>query len=927
MDINASPLMIPQTESLQELHSRSEENNELNDHVLDPSLETSKYKPIPYFSNYYPIIDTSEQYKRNNNNFYPYTNYFNNSSSLSKDNVLFSNRYHSTDSNKRTEYLLKKYYETKKGNFDNSFSSSDHSSSSHQIHHDSVIDENSNSHEKFDTNTNHNNSTSNVINRLDLYNPRKERNMSLLYVDEFLKNPQHELYNSSMDTRFDPISDSPVVSTDPTQLDNHIPYNSKSVSSYFRYMEQLRTVIDIDSNQINKHRLWIPMNNKTIKDSAIESKMVDLESIPSPFSKSYASIDLDNISKEENATHTRSSTLTGENYIVNLYGPHSGVMSSPSIYAETKLPSFIYHCSVAINDEIFIFGGLVPSYRYDEEAPNLSDFEVDGIKYLPPPLLDGIVNNPCMVTNPFVYIVTTTTNHVKRAPLLGQVPPNLICATATMLNDRYIFLFGGMEVKTKTNFNPMTGKYYIEKRGFVNNVGYIFDTKTFYFNEIEILLDGDSNNLGTVTNFAPRFGHAQVSINFDDTCNCSTNTSLSTSSKDSNSNGTSRSSPSNSHPISTVLIFGGYKQVGHKEYVATNDLWRIDIPIVTLNKRDYIKFGTTAIAHLIMDESKNGDMKLPPKRAFMGYSLMNRIPYSTNANIEEPTLTNLASVLKTVGIKEKNPEVNSLNNFVQDYDSEESRSIFSEDSSYRKNEKISSQVCFGNNGDHTKTNENYLRPNDTKRLLNSCVHKYLDNSKTCKTFLIHGGSNDTNVYSDLWWFNFNSGRWESMDLYGKTMCTNDQDSFLVPIKLKLVGHSLTINCGILSLDGGLNENDVNILYRNKRVNLISESPLNDETIELDNLSSKCFDLGTQCLFDRKLVDYCTDDSDSDSDSVKVNVTSNFDRYMPTFFGTSSIYANGRLVIIGGIYCRRKNIEHLYLRGTMLYAIPMRYNAP
>lgn len=924
MNINVSPLTMPQTESFQEPQLKSKEDKELNDHSSDPSFETSKYKPIPYFSNYYPIIDTREQYKRNNNNLYAQTNYFNNTSLLGKDNVLFSKRHHSTGSNKRTEYLLKKYYETKRSTFDNSFSGSDHNSSFHQTYDNSVVDGISNSNNKVDNNTSHNNSASNIINKPDLQNSQKERNMSLLYINEFLKSSPDELCNSFIDSKFNPISNPSIISTDPIQLNNQIPCNTKSISSYLKYMEQLRTVMDTDNSEINKRRLWVPMHNKNVQKNVTEPKIVDSENILCPSSKPFISMDFNNIPKDDNTTIINSSTLTGENYIVNLYGPYSGIMSSPSIYAENKLPSFIYHCSVAIDDEIFIFGGLVPSYGYNEEAPNLNDFDVHGIKYLPPPLLDEVLNNPCMIANPFVYIVTTTTNHVRRAPLLGQLLPNLICATATMLNKRYVFLFGGIEVKTKTNFNPITGKYSIEKKAFVNNIGYIFDTKTSYFTKIEILLDGDSSNLGTITNFAPRFGHAQVSIDFNDSCNCSTNSSLSSSYENGNGNETLRSSPSSHHQISSILIFGGYRQIGHKECVATNDLWRIDIPITMLNKRDSIKFGTTATAHLIMDENKSGSMKLPPKRAFMGYSLMNRVPYSNNINVEKSTFMNLANVLKTVDIKEKHDEDDSITKINRDCDLlEGSKSTFSEGTSQRKNKKITQQASFGNNEDHIQTNENYLKSNESNLLFNNCFYKNLDNPNTCKTFLIHGGSNNTNVYSDLWWFNFNSYRWENMDLYGKAKCTNDQDSSLVPIKVGLVGHSLSVNCGVLSLDGGLNKNDVDILYNNKNIELNPKISLYDDTIKLDNLSSKCFDLSTQCLFDRKIVHYC--DDDLESNSITVNVVLPFDHYMPTFFGTNGVYANGKLVIIGGIYCKRKKIKKLYLRGTMLYAIPMRYD--
>ncbi|CAI6900922.1 ANL_collapsed_G0053640.mRNA.1.CDS.1 [Saccharomyces cerevisiae] len=37
-----------------------------------------------------------------------------------------------------------------------------------------------------------------------------------------------------------------------------------------------------------------------------------------------------------------------------------------SIFSEYKLPSLSYHCSVELNDQLFIVGGLMACHRYDE---------------------------------------------------------------------------------------------------------------------------------------------------------------------------------------------------------------------------------------------------------------------------------------------------------------------------------------------------------------------------------------------------------------------------------------------------------------------------------------------------------------------------------------------------------------------------------
>lgn len=81
-------------------------------------------------------------------------------------------------------------------------------------------------------------------------------------------------------------------------------------------------------------------------------------------------------------------------------------MIIPSLFSEDKLPALTYHCSVELNGNIYIFGGLMPCYSYEEDAPMLNDFFVDGIKNLPPPLLPQVINNPSMVNNPHLYVAS-----------------------------------------------------------------------------------------------------------------------------------------------------------------------------------------------------------------------------------------------------------------------------------------------------------------------------------------------------------------------------------------------------------------------------------------------------------------------------------------------------------------------------------------
>lgn len=880
LDTDICPLIDTDPESLKELQRKLHQNHtETENHLIDSNITFSKYEPLPYFSNYYPIVDaTQQQRERNTIGIHADVSSFNNTfSNSTKDNMLFPGNVTQSNGNKRTEYMLKKYYEAKRSSFNNSsISSSQRTKSSGTT----------------------GNEFSSAISNADSQKQQKERNMSLTYVDEFLKT---EFHNSESYGPFDPIFDPAMIITSPPQLREGLPDSRKSMSSYFRYIRHLSTMTHMDSNKINKHRLWVPSNTKKFRESIAKTSNLDLDRPTSPSTKSHYSNTFDNNASTEPLETISPLDYSGEDYITKIYGSYSGMMTTPKIHCENKLPAFNYHCSVPVDDEVFIFGGLVPSYKYDEEAPSLDDFEVNGIEYLPPPLLDDIINNPSMVGNPFVYIVTTSTNHIRRAPLLGQIPPNLLCATASMLNNRYIFICGGFEVKTKTHFNPITGKYILEKSGFVNNVGYIFDTKTFYFTKIEILLEDDPNNSGIIKNFSSRFGHAQVSIGTKDSVDSVLSDTESSSSKPSTNNNTATSGSANGHSVNTVLIFGGYKQVGDKKYEPVNDLWKIDIPVTMRSKRDYLNFGESATARLIMDENDSNNANFPSKRAFMGHCLMDRVPYSNNVDLERDIFKNLEKYSRI------NHEV--AKTYLHSYPSHQP--------SHRQGTRadttpdIGIQINYKRN--HEKSIEETLTVENTPNYQAAITNK---KPPSYRALLIHGGSAETEVFDDLWWFDLDNFKWEMIDLFGKTKPTEDKESDLVPVSLKLVGHSMKVNSNILSFDGGLNQDDVNRLYEQKDTRI----HLGDtDKIRLDDLQSKSFDLSTQCLFGHQVVDHSDDDK-----SVYVDVISDLDRCMPTFFGTDAVCVRGRLVIIGGLYARRQTIEELFLRGTMIYAIPVRY---
>ncbi|CCK70671.1 Gpb2p KNAG_0E04180 [Huiozyma naganishii CBS 8797] len=651
-------------------------------------------------------------------------------------------------------------------------------------------------------------------------------------VDDFLSNPS--LPWITYENPFEPAADRVAFDRLPFISDDMI--DKEASASYFKYMAQLQNASH-DVEVLKRHNLWIPavnpiFNEILMKDTDSDGGLQDKKT-KSPY------------------------FINGEGYIPKMYDTFAGTTFIPSVFSECKVPSFVYHCSVPLDDNIYIIGGSIPSYRYDEEAPNLNEFEMDGIEYLPPPLLNDVINNPSMLGNPYLYVISSTTNHVSRPKIFGHIPPILHCATGSKLSDRYILYFGGFEVRTEAMLNQATGKYHLKKKAFVNNVGYILDVMTYKFSKMELLLEPNASNgsLEKLTNFPPRFGHAQMSLDesapgqackISPTCQ-QDDTSL------------------KHGGVNRILIFGGYKQVGDDEYEAMNDLWQVDIPIKSRGKRGFIKFSKTATAKLISQETVKG--LWPPQRAFMGALVYDDVPYANYNDIESEMLSNLA-----------------------------------------KNFEVSSSLSRGGQSSDFK-------PADDKY---GCVANSTP-SKTCKrSFIIHGGSNNAKVYGDLWWFDLQKLKWEKIELFGKYKQANG-DVGLKSIELRLVGHTILASGTLLTFVGGLNQDDVNILFNNEEV----DSPVygildyeSMESIELEQLTIRAVDLSTQCIFFRELID----DDSKDDKVARVKVRSRMDAFPSMYFGSTFLVCQDTVLLIGGLYVRRSNVRQPYLRGTMLHTI-------
>lgn len=592
-----------------------------------------------------------------------------------------------------------------------------------------------------------------------------------------------------------------------------------SAKPYLLYYKKPLSVKIRDSDIMNRHNLWMPIVKQKYQHMIkSQDDLIMMEnSTPENRKEFYNS-----------TSYFRNKAcplfIKGLNFVPQNYDTYSGTSIVPSVFSEYKMPALIYHASVELNNNIYIIGGLSACYRYDEEAPNLDDFFVNGIKNLPAPVLMDLINNPSLISNPFIFVYSTLQSRFSRPEFSGNVPPPLICAKGSVLNDRYVFFYGGFEIKTETQVDDK-GKYYLKKRAFVNNLGYVLDTETFKFTKVEVVNTGDVSEKNKI--FYPRFGHIQVSVNTD-TSNSSTsstdNISLLSSRRSSShqihqmntalplaptpvqsaripENGTPQnfrpgstvSEPKKKHDsdpklpttgsgggashkyVNTVYIFGGYTQTEDDQYEALDDLWKIELEVEYRGKRGFMKFGNKARIINIPKHSDNWPKPrgfsaytvaevFPPMRQTLEPNLLNRL--KEQYKIDSTTLTGKARTIfgNTAAAGAIPKRANSPNDGYPDVSS----SIQSQFSSHVSlnslmNEHRHTGAGTPNSGIYSGSISAFQQRMKT-----------LYNSKGLN-LVIHGGSNHDTIYGDLWMFDFHDEVWTSNQLYGKEIKEEEEE--------------------------------------------------------------------------------------------------------------------------------------------------------
>ncbi|EJS44838.1 gpb2p [Saccharomyces arboricola H-6] len=705
-----------------------------------------------------------------------------------------------------------------------------------------------------------------------------------------------------------------------------------STMPYFQYYRKLLTVNTKEWDILKLHSLWIPNIRNNFKDFALYADRYPSENTDD---------DGDDIIVKKNLFFERASgqrVLDGKGYVAKGYEISSGSMIIPCLFSEDKLPALTYHCSVELNGNVYIFGGLMPCYSYEEDAPMLNDFFVDGIKNLPPPLLPQVINNPSMVNNPHLYVASVPSCCFSKPKMRGYIPPPLLCVQGSKLTERHIFFYGGFEIRTETRGDE-NGKYHLKKRLYVNNTGYILDIVSFKFTKIDVIVQPSKYNV--YPTMSSRFGHVQISIDNPHRRNSVHSPSMNENHK---SGGVSMrrgssipsmrlekpaelSSVSQNNSTSScahmIIIFGGYRQTGDDRYEAMNDLWKIEIPVVRRGKKGYCKFAETANAILLTPREKDKS-DWPEERAFAAFSL-HGTSLMDRSSLDKKLLDNLKKhfVLKPSYISRERV-VSSKAVFPMMVHSTH-QDLFNSNTTLDEPSPVDSAASSASTDNNIGPDFNYDFENFTTnpRILSSIPMTKIGrqglilshDKPICKTIILHGGSNGLNVLDDMWLMDLESETWTPIETFARVDSSKDGDEKLDSVNVGLVGHKMESIGRICLCIGGMIQEDVNELYSESNDKLPRKSSNNKLPLGCNFLNT--IDLSTQCWEEHKIIlskreEEDKDERDTENDDINSSIV--------VGLGGTTLQSDKSIIIIGGLMSRRTNLKKIYLHGTILKSI-------
>lgn len=358
------------------------------------------------------------------------------------------------------------------------------------------------------------------------------------------------------------------TSDDEEEVDIYKDSNSIAESEVDQfYYNKISSPKDYSKKYLKSHKLWVPKANSVSLIDSINN-----------YGHRSAGEQLFSLNNQE------SPNIVDEAKFLNY-------LHLPKTMGPAPIPPLIYHTACEVKDNIFLLGGASTFFQQNGDIKDLSSYIVDGVN-LPKPLNSRLLNNPTVIPNNDLYIISSETNLVTKPDISGDIPPPLLSMSASKITKRHIFYYGGFEIINKVDYNHGKNKIYIKKSVRLNNSAYVLDTVTMKFQKFELIAHPNLITKYPIT--VPRFGHSSCSINLSKHVRTDTGNNI----------------------AATVFIMGGFRQDPSDPslFKAIKDLWKVELSITYNGKHDYVKFGESVLATPI--PGPLDDTAIPSARAF-----------------------------------------------------------------------------------------------------------------------------------------------------------------------------------------------------------------------------------------------------------------------------------------------------------------------
>ncbi|ODQ77371.1 hypothetical protein BABINDRAFT_10267 [Babjeviella inositovora NRRL Y-12698] len=304
-------------------------------------------------------------------------------------------------------------------------------------------------------------------------------------------------------------------------------------------------------------------------------------------------------------------------------------MFTPTLYGSTEIPAVFGHVTDNINDEIYLFGGMVlaaPGLRPVPVCVRLVDEQYRALTEFPRPLNADALANPHLVPTSALYTITTVSKRVTRVVIDtdraslrgnalrggGDTLPALLFHNSAVVNERHIFYYGGftMEVDQREEAEGIV-EYRVLR---VNTTrAWILDVVTHRVKEVRVAA---SSRGGWI-------GNTLMSSYVNETA-----TSLVAFVHKARTTGRDGSSTvagvtlNHDGEVLTFYSFGGYRLEAGK-FVASNAVVAIELEVLYKGAKSFMRFGETVLcATIAVAPDATGRASQPEPRGFAGDALI-----------------------------------------------------------------------------------------------------------------------------------------------------------------------------------------------------------------------------------------------------------------------------------------------------------------